>query len=163
MDESKLLTNLRPQLMPDEKIEAHVKGSYLVGIFTNTGPRKGILAATTHRMLFYGEGALNGRTFEAHAYAGMQTFELINQIGTEHFKWTSGGRRYDLRYAGGNTQYLAQVVRPRVGQQPPSAPGMNQVPAAPTLDQQIANLADLRDRGALTPQQYDTAVARLLA
>ncbi|THV28451.1 hypothetical protein [Glycomyces paridis] len=160
MDEQQLLADLTPHLMPDERVDTHVRGSYLVGIFTNTGPRKGILVATTHRMLFYGQSVLNGQTLDVHAYATMGAFEALSQIGTRHFKWLTAGRRYHLRYASGNVDHFARVVHPRVGQAPPGAAAG--AVAVPTLDQQIANLVGLRDRGALSADQYEAALARLI-
>ena len=41
-------------------------------------------------------------------------------------------------------------------------PGDSSAPAAPTTADQLKQLADLRDRGAITPDEYQSAKAKLL-
>lgn len=150
-----LSNNIQAHLYAGEKIEAAVTGMYLSKIFGNKAARKGTLIATSQRLVFYAKG-ITGYELDSHPYAEINNLETQRTVGTWQLRFTTARSTYHLRYAKGEVEAFAQLVRSRIGHQA--------VPAAqaPSAADELTKLAGLLGQGLITREQYDAQAARLL-
>lgn len=149
-----LLAGAQQHLNQGEHIERAITGMYLSGIFKNKPARKGALIATSQRILFYAKG-LTGYELDSHPYAEINNLETQRTVGTWQLRFTTARTTYHLRYAKGEVEQFAQLVRQRLGQH------MAQAPSASAAEQ-LTQYAALVQQGLMTPQEFEQQKARLL-
>jgi hypothetical protein len=131
--------------------------------------KNGLLVATDRRALFVAEGVIN-HSFEDFPYDRITTVTssrgpLFGKIVIH----TSGAARVVEQVAKGEAEAVAAVIRERVeavtrerlypGAAPPTAPTAS---APLSLAAELRELAELRDQGILTAEEFDAQKARLL-
>jgi hypothetical protein len=157
----KLLAQAAPHLAPGEQILGAVLGLAESQLFRSSVPRMGALIATDQRVVLFVK-KLGGHELGSINYSSVSSVETGKTIGGQNFKVHSSENAIEIRgVVGGDPNALVNIIRQRTA----GGPSSTHAPAAPTnastLDQQIANLAALKEQGALTPQQYDDAIARI--
>jgi len=150
----KLLSGVQQHLSPGEHIERAITGMYLSKIFGNKAARKGALIATDRRLVFYAKG-LTGYELDSHPYAEINNLETQRTVGTWQLRFTTARTTYHLRYAKGEVDQFAQLVRDRIG-------AAAQAPQAGSAADELTKLAGLMQQGLITREQYDAQAARLL-
>jgi hypothetical protein len=93
---------------------------------------------------------------------GILIFLVLALVGTE-LLIRQTGREFPEAHAGDMRQaFRARVASVREGRHHTSTSGDPSPAAGSTTVDQLGRLADLRDRGAITPEEYESAKARLL-
>lgn len=162
----KEIKRLTDYLDVDEELVTAASGMY--------EDRNGLLAVTERRMLFVDEGLMRKRLEEFQ-------YERISSV-----QWKSGLVMAEIKiYASGNTARIRQIApkeraqeiaaytsrRISEGRSAPTSPihaSVGQVPtepaSAPSSDpiEQIRRLAELRDLGAITTEEFEAKKSDLL-
>lgn len=149
-----LRTDMQGHLNAGEQLEAAISGMYLSKIFGNKAARKGNLIATSQRLVFYAKG-ITGYELDSHPYPEINNLETQRSLGTWQLRFTTARTTYHLRYAKGEVEAFAQLVRSRIGHQQPQA-------APVSAADELTKLAGLLQQGLITREQYDAQAARLL-
>jgi hypothetical protein len=129
----------------------------------------GLLVATDRRALFISEGIIN-HSFEDFPYDRITTITssrgmVLGKIVVH----TGGAARVVDQVAKGEAEAVAAVIRERVEAATRQRNQPSPTLAQPTNGQPISiaselrELAELRDAGVLTPEEFATQKARLLA
>jgi hypothetical protein len=152
-----------------KKLPEYLNGGETVLAMTGgfTGGNNGLLVATDRRALFVSEGVVH-HSFEDFPYDRITT--VTSSRGMTFGKIvinTAGAARVIEKLSKGEAEAVAAVIRERVEavtrerhQAPmasPAGPG-----EAPSVAAQLRELAELRDQGILTSDEFDTQKARLL-
>lgn len=130
---------------------------------------QGLLVATDRRALFVSEGIIN-HSFEDFPYDRITT--VTSSTGMMLGKvivHTGGAARVVDQVAKSEAEAVAGIIRERVEAttrnryQPPPSPDQSARGSAPVgIAAELRELADLRDAGVLTPEEFADQKARLL-
>jgi putative oligomerization/nucleic acid binding protein len=90
--------------------------------------------------------------------AGIIVFTLLALLGTFMLRRQTMEEFPDARSGAATAKFRAWVARRRGGRQPANPPQATDK----SIPDQLGQLADLRDRGAISPDEYQAAKARLL-
>lgn len=141
-----------PSILRDGELPERI----VAGRFRNA---QGILVATDRRLIFFDKGLL-GSTVAEYPYRSITSIEHGAGLMMGEIRITVAGNvdKIDQIFKE-HVQGFVELVRAKMEQaQSSAAPA----PAVPDLATQLQQLADLRDRGALTDEQFEAAKKRLL-
>ncbi len=166
------VTNKMGKKRDIQKLPQYLNGGETVLAMTGgvTGGKNGLLVATNRRALFVAEGVVN-HSFEDFPYDRITT--VTSSRGMAFGKIvinTAGVARVVEQVAKGEAEVVAAVIRERVEgvtreryQAPVSASSAGAVAGPPpNLAAQLRELADLRDQGILTTEEFEAQKTRLL-
>lgn len=124
--------------------------------------RQGMLVLTTERLFFFDKSALSERV-EEFEFAAIGSLGLSKKPGGEVIDISISGRSAKIKQvAHGRAETFVQAFRHvRDERDRPTAPPSP--PTAPNLAEQIKKLAELRDAGVLTEDEFAAKKADLLA
>jgi hypothetical protein len=158
----KLLDQMQEHLDEGEEILATVLGTYTSGDWL----RKGILAATDHRLVFFGK-KLGGYELEVFPYSQISSIEASKGMTTgSQIKFFASGNAVSLRaiLKKYDAPAFVQTVKTQMVASKAPHPGPAPPPDSSTdAADQIRKLAALRDDGLLTDEEYESKRADLLA
>jgi hypothetical protein len=95
---NKLLGKAGEHLDSDEEVVKAVVGTYETKIMGNDSVRKGLLAATNHRLIFYAK-KMGGYDFESFPYENISSIEMGKQmIMGHHVKFFALGNEVKMKW-----------------------------------------------------------------
>lgn len=161
------LRNIEERLLPGEVLEHVAGGRY--------GGKKGLLALTDQRVLFLTDGVL-ARGTQEYPVGGISSVHLKSGLLMSTLEFVASGARVTVDQmqkldaeplTSRLRQRISGVPLPAAGTFTPSAgmPGHSTATstgAGEDLTQALTRLADLRDRGVLTEDEFAQQKARLL-
>jgi len=161
----KLVEQAKVHLEPDELIRGAIQGTYETKILGTETVRAGILIATDRRVVFYAK-KLTGYDLESFPYGNISSFEQGKNMMGHNITFFASGNRVHVKWITANkdleefTVAIKAAMNAKHVQAPPAAPA---VPAPPDVMTQLKQLGELRDAGVLTPQEFESKKAELLA
>jgi hypothetical protein len=131
--------------------------------------RKGILAATDRRMLFFAK-KMSGYDLESFPYANISSLEQGKNMMGGTLKFFASGNTAAMKWIDVRKHNLGEFMtlvqsHMNKSKSAPSAPTSPSTPAAsgePSITEQIQKLAELRDAGILTEEEFSNKKAQLL-
>jgi hypothetical protein len=159
----RLLAQAKEHLEEGEEVLASVKGSYETKRMGQDSVRKGILAASDRRLVFFAK-KMTGYDLEVFPYENISSIEMGKSMMGHHIKFFASGNEVKLKWIDKKEDVGAFVgeVKSRMKGGTP-APGAAPGDTAPDIGTQIRQLAQLRDEGLLTQEEFDAKKADLLA
>ena len=155
----KLLDQAKDHLDEGEDVLAVIQGTYEKNDWT----RAGILAATDHRLVFYGK-KMTGYDFEVFPYKTISSIETGKGMMGHHVKFFASGNEVNLKWIDKKSDVpgFVGVVKDQMkaDHATPAAPAASD---SPDVADQIRKLAQLRDEGLVTDEEFETKRAELLA
>lgn len=135
----------------------------------STGGHSGLLVATTRRVMFVAEGVIN-HSFEDFPYDRVTSVRTNRGMMLAKIVIHSAGTpRVIENMNKGEAETLAAVIRERIeahshttGHPVQAGPVRPPPPPTASLATQLRELAELRDAGVLTHDEFDEQKARLL-
>ena len=161
----KLLEQARAHLEADEEVLFSILGAYEAKVLGSDSVRNGVLIATDRRLVFYAK-KLGGYDLESFPYRQISSFEGGKSMMGHHVKIFASGNNVQVKWMKSDISQLMSIVREKMhAQQVHSAPVAQPVPAIPDEDHGAAlrKLAALRDEGLITPEEYESKRAEVLA
>jgi len=158
------LDGLEAHLDPGEWVDAVVFGFYEGRMLGSDVTRKGLLAATNLRLVFYGHKMM-GYDLESFNYDKISSFEETVSMGSRTYSFFASNNQAKLKVVtatyGGD---FTRTVRAHLSSGSAPAARLPETPAADgrTLIVQLRELGALRDEGVLTEEEFATQKARLL-
>lgn len=176
----KLLEQAKVHLDPGEQVATAVQGTYEAKVLGSDSVRTGILVATDRRIVFYAK-KLGGYDLESFLYANVSSFEQSKGMMGHSISFFASGNKVSVKWINDAVamQQFVSVVRrhmnPAAPPPPANIPGRNVAQqVVPTVDpppisdhasiiDAIQRLSDLQQAGVLTPDEFSTKKAELLA
>jgi Bacterial PH domain/Short C-terminal domain len=160
---NKLLGKAEDHLDSDEEVVRAVVGTYETKIMGNDSVRKGLLAATNHRLIFYTK-KMGGYDFESFPYENISSIEMGKQmVMGHHVKFFASGNEVKMKWIDDKdalADFVAEVKRRMKGGSPTPAPTTD---TQFDLADQLRRLGELRDEGLLTDEEFEVQKQKLLA
>ena len=148
----KNLELLREHLDADEEVQAAVLGVYETKIMGNDSTRSGILAATSHRVVFFAK-KMGGYDFESFPYNAISSLDASKgMMGHSLALYTSGNAAKMKWINKGDVPGFVSIVRERMGKDASHA----------GVADELSKLAALRDGGLLSLSEWERATALYL-
>lgn len=159
----KLVDQAQEHLDEGEAVLATVIGTYETKKMGQDWTRKGILAATDHRLVFYAK-KMGGYDLEVFPYDHISSIEASKGMMGHQVKFFASGNEVKLKWIDkkSDTPAFVETVRKQMkaSKSAPSAPVNG---GSMDVAEQIRKLAALRDDGLLTDEEYESKRAELLA
>ena len=154
----KLLDGAQAHLDPTEEVQHAVAGLYATKLFGNDSARRGSLIATDRRLVFYAK-KIGGHDLESFPYENISSIESgKNMLTGGHVSFFASGNSVKMTSIKADAmEPFVAYVRSRMGK-PSSTPAAN----GASLADELKKLADLRDAGVLSPDEFATQKAKLL-
>jgi hypothetical protein len=159
----KLLDQAKGHLDEGEEVLSSVMGTYETKKMGNDWTRKGMLAATDHRLVFYAK-KMGGYDLEVFPYDHISSIETSKGMMGHQVKFFASGNEVKLKWIDNKSDVPAFVETVRNQMK-----ASKSTPATPTnggstdIADQIRKLASLRDDGLLTEEEYESKRSELLA
>jgi PH (Pleckstrin Homology) domain-containing protein/putative oligomerization/nucleic acid binding protein len=158
----KLLDQAQEHLDEGEDVLATVKGTYETKKMGNDWNRAGILIATDHRVVFFAK-KMGGYDLEVFPYKNISSIETGKGMTGHTLKFFASGNEVKMKWIDKKADVPAFVslVKNEMtnAHAAPAAPAA----AAPDVADQIRKLAQLREDGLVTEEEFETKRAELLA
>lgn len=160
-----LVDAARSQLAPNESVMFWVKGAYETTLLGKDTVRTGVFIATEERLVFYGK-RFGGFDLESFPLENISSFELSKGLLGVSFKFFASNNRVHLKWIqAGQIQEFADYVRGAAGVKKTPQPADVSPPAKPvdSIPDQIRKLAELKDAGILTDEEFQQKKIDLLS
>jgi Bacterial PH domain/Short C-terminal domain len=157
----KLLDGAKEHLDEGEEVLAAVKGTYETKKMGNDWTRAGILAATDHRVVFYAK-KMGGYDLEVFPYAAISSIETGKGMAGHHIKFFASGNEVSLKWIDKKSDApgFVSLVKSQMHQPKQEASVAGD---SPDVAEQIRKLAQLRDEGLVTDEEFESKRTELLA
>ena len=155
----KLVDQLRDHLDAGERVVASVLGAYEVKKMGGDSVRNGVMAATDRRLVFYAK-EMGGYDLESFPYENITSFEQGKSKSGPSVTFIASGNQAKLKWINkGDMTAFMEAVRSRMGKRSAVDAGS----AAPDIADQIRKLADLRDAGIVSSDEFEAKKTDLLS
>jgi hypothetical protein len=158
----KLLGQAQEHLSPGEEILSAVQGTYETKIGKSDTVRKGSFIATDRRLVFYAK-KLTGYDLESFPYENISSIEMGKNMMGHHISFFASGNKVEMKWID-KKQDLAGFIS-TVRSHMRGGPGNGSVAASPSeagIPDQLRKLAQLRDEGILTEDEFQAKKTQLL-
>jgi hypothetical protein len=160
----KLLGKAQEHLDEGEEVLKAIVGTYETKRMGQDSVRKGLLAATNRRLVFYAK-KLGGYDLESFPYENLSSIEMGKQmVMGHHVKFFASGNEVRMKWIDdkeGVAEFVTEVKRRMKGGSP-VAP-LTTPQQQPDLADQLRRLAELRTEGLLTDEEFEAEKQKLLA
>jgi hypothetical protein len=157
----KLLDKAQKHLEEGEMVVAAVQGVYETKIMGNDTVRKGILAATDRRLMFYAK-KLGGYDLEVFPYENISSIEMgKGMVMGHHIKFFASGNEVKVKWID-KKQDVGGFVTTVKSRMKGGTPSPTEGSPAPDLGDQLRKLAALREEGLLTDDEFEAQKQKLL-
>jgi hypothetical protein len=153
-------SEVKPHLIKEEKILDSISGDLKNTVPGNEPERKGLLTATDRRLIFLVRGT-EGK--EVMSFPYMEITKVAEGGGyTGHpFEFVIRNKIYEMfAYRRGNVRRMIPIVKDEIERIRSEA---NARPVQADVYVEINKLAELRDKGVITPEDYEIKKKELLA
>jgi hypothetical protein len=161
----KLLGKAQGHLDEGEEVLKAIVGTYETKRMGQDSVRKGLLAATDRRLLFYAK-KLGGYDLESFPYENISSIEMGKQmVMGHHVKFFASGNEVKMKWIDDKTavaEFVTEVKRRMKGGSPASTQTAPSLPG-PDLADQLRRLAELKNEGLLTEDEFQAQKQKLLS
>jgi len=144
---------------------AHVEGTYETKIMGSESVRKGILVATDRRMVFFAK-KVGGYDLESFPYGNISSLEQGKNMMGGTLKFFASGNTVAMKWIDVRKNNLGEfmtLVQSRINEaKSPTVAAPTPASAEPDIAGQIKKLADLRDSGILSEEEFSDKKTELL-
>ncbi len=160
----KLVGKAKEHLEEGEQVETAINGKYETKIGGNDTVRSGILMATDRRLVFYAK-KLAGYDLEVFPYENISSIEMGKNMSGHYVTFFASGNKVHLKWIDKKQDLSGFITAVKTRIAGGSAAAREEMPATPKsedLASQIRKLAELRDEGILTEDEFQAKKTDLL-
>lgn len=158
----KLVDSAREHLEQGEQVLASVMGAYETKLMGSKTVRNGVFIATDRRMVFYGK-KMFGYDLEVFPYSNISSIEMSKGMMGHSIGFFASGNKIEMKWINsGDVSEFTQIVKSKIGKKSEPAQTTSQNNSVDLADQ-IRKLADLRDQGILTEEEFQAKKSQLLS
>lgn len=156
----KLTQEAKGHLEPGEEIVAVVLGTYEAKLMGNNTLRTGIFIATNKRVVFYAK-RMFGYDLEVFPYSNISSIEMSKGFTGHTISLFASGNKVHMKWiTTGEIQKFVDYIKGNIGKKQASeAQGASQS----NIPEQIKQLAELKEEGILTEEEFQSKKKELLA
>jgi hypothetical protein len=150
---NKIMAQAKKQLEAGENIVAAVYGRYETDF-----PRNAVFLATDRRLIFYAEKML-GYSIEVFPYSNISSLEMSKGLIGHTITFFASGNHAKLKWiTQGDVPHFVNYVKSRMDKKTTEQP-------QETVDiaEQIRKLAELRDKGIVTEEEFQSKKTEMLS
>lgn len=156
------LNALQEHLDDGESVIASCYGAYEAKVLGSDSVRNGVFVVTHKRMIFFGK-KMFGYDLESFPLAKVSAIEMSKGLLRKSITMKMSGNEAKMKWiSDGHPEELVNYVREHMGEISGS-PSPSAGPATDDIPGQIQKLADLRDAGILTEEEFASKKKELLA
>jgi nucleoid DNA-binding protein len=160
-NKEKLLTLVQSHLSEGESVDLSVFGAYETKIMGSDSVRNGVLLCTNKRLMFFAK-KMTGFDLESFPYENISSFERSKNLMGGVLRFMASGNTVSMKWISDpELDEFTTLVQSRMGKNP-STQSVASSPAA-DIPEKIQQLANLRDQGILTEEEFQTKKTELLA
>ena len=152
------LEEIEGMLEPGEEVKAHVFGTQCDPPTSKSGKVAGALAVTDRRFLFVGK-SIASKKVHGIPLDTVTSVELNKGAMFSHVQVTLAGSYENFLVKYKEAEQFVQVAQSSLAS---AHSGGGQAPAAASMADEIAKLADMHQQGLLSDEEFAAAKARLL-
>ena len=159
----KLIGQSKEHLNTDEIVVAVVLGAYETDLLGSDTLRNGIFIATEDRIVFYAK-RMAGFDMESYSYSNISSLEISKSMMGYQISFFSTGNKVSMKWINEinarekDIAGFVEYVRNRI-EEIPSSESIQQEQDIPD---QIKKLAELKDQGILTEEEFGSKKQELL-
>ena len=158
----KLLTQAREHLDEGEDVVSAVQGTYETKIAGNDTVRKGAFIATDRRLVFYAK-KLTGYDLESYPYDHISSIETGKGMMGHQITFFASGNKVHMKWIDAKQDVPGFISTVRARMKGGAGDGAAAVASSePDVSDQIRKLAQLRDEGLVTDEEFQAKKAQLL-
>lgn len=162
----KLLAQAQPHLEEGESVCAAVMGAYETKLMGNNTVRNGILLATDKRVVFYAK-KLAGYDLESFPYRNISSFDQSKGMMGHSITFYASGNKVHVKWINSLPELAAftESVKAAMTSRSENSAAVAAAPASADIDvmSQLKQLGELRELGVVTPEEFESKKAELLA
>ena len=158
----KLSHKAKEHLDSDEEILKIIQGAYETKIMGKDSVRNGIFLATNKKLVFYAK-KITGYDLEVFPYSKISSFEMGKEFLGHYISFFSSGNKAKMKWIKmkkEDVKDFVDCVNSMIGKK-------NEIKNSegPSLDitEQIKKLAELKDQGVLTEEEFQSKKKDLLS
>jgi hypothetical protein len=158
----KLVAQAREHLEEGEDVLTAVQGTYETKLAGNDTTRKGVFVATDRRLVFYAK-KLTGYDLESYPYDHISSIEMGKNMMGHTVTFFASGNKVAMKWIDKKQDVSGFISTVRTRMKGGAGNGAA-APATgePDLSDQLRKLAQLRDDGILTDEEFQAKKAQLL-
>lgn len=156
----KLLEQAKEHFEPGEEVVAAIQGTYETKIAGQDSIRKGSFIATDQRLVFYAK-KLTGYDLEVFPYENISSIEMGKGMMGHHISLFASGNNVRMKWIDKKQDVPAFIGAVKGRMKGGSAVGASVAEPVDSTDQ-IRKLAELRDEGILSEEEFQAKKAQLL-
>jgi hypothetical protein len=158
----KLIAQAREHLEEGEDVVSAVQGTYETKIAGSDSVRKGAFIATDRRLVFYAK-KLTGYDLESYPYDHISSIEMGKTMMGHHIKFFASGNEARMKWIDQKQDVSGFIAMVRARMKGGAGNGASApATAEPDASDQIRKLAQLRDDGLITDEEFQAKKAQLL-
>ncbi len=156
----KLVQQANEHLDVDEEVLAAVQGTYETKMMGNDAVRKGSFIATNRRLVFFAK-KFTGYDLESYPYENVSSIEMSKGMMGHSITFFASGNKVHMKWID-KKQDMAGFIETVRERMKGGAATASASPAEQDAAEQIRKLAQLRDDGILTDEEFQAKKAQLL-
>lgn len=160
----KNLRLVKEHLNEGETIQASVYGEYEKEVMGNEVPKSGILVATEKRVVFFGK-RMFGHDMESFLFSNISSIENSKGFMGHSVTIHASGNKVNMKWINsGDVNQFAKYVNDKLNSANESSPDRSdkQTGEEEDIPTQIQKLSDLKEKGILTEEEFETKKSELL-
>ncbi|MGY4689373.1 PH domain-containing protein [Salibacterium sp. K-3] len=154
----KLTEKAKGHLDSDEKVLYKVLGAYETKVMGSESVRNGVLLATNQRLFFFAK-KMTGHETESFPYSNISSFESGKGMLGHYMNFFASGNKVSMKWiSDGDIDGFIKHIRDTIGKKEAAATTEN---ASSSADE-LKKIADLRDSGVLTDEEFQEQKQKIL-
>lgn len=155
----KILDSAKKHFEINEEVICAVMGAYEAKLLGKDTLKNGVFIATNKRLVFFGPKMFGGYDMEVFPYENISSIEMGKGLMGHHISFFASGNKATMKWINqGDIQKFIEIIKSKLGNK-------NETPFNGSIDiaDQIKKLAELKDAGILTEEEFQSKKADLLA
>lgn len=155
----KILSSAQTHLENGEEVICSVMGAYETKIMGKDTVKNGVFMATNKHLVFYGPKMFGGYDMEVFPYENISSIEMGKGMMGHKISFFASGNKASMKWINqGDIQKFIETVKSKLGKKD-VAPGGGNI----DITDQIKKMADLKEAGILTEEEFQAKKTELLA
>ncbi|MTI82626.1 MAG: hypothetical protein FH756_01745 [Firmicutes bacterium] len=159
----KTLETAKQHLEADEEVLCAVMGAYETKLMGKDTTKNGAFIATNKRLVFFGPKMFKNYDMEVFPYENISSIEMGKGMMGHKLTFFASGNKASMKWIQqGDIQKLIETVKSNMGKKEENTESAA-VGATTDIADQIKKLADLKEAGILTEEEFQSKKGDLLA
>jgi len=157
----KILNLAKQHLEDNEEVISAIEGSYETKILGKDSVRNGAFIATNKRLIFFSPKMFKNYEMEVFPYENISSIEMGKALMGHYISFFASGNKAKMKWIQSkNVQEFIDLLKSKLGKKESATPTSS---GNMDIAEQIKKLAELKDAGILTDDEFQAKKTELLA